>query len=65
VIARYKYLVCVIQFGKPLDKIIDFLACSSHGYVARMNDYVGGGEILQLAVTVEGVGKVEEEHGCF
>jgi len=28
-----------------------------------MNDYVGGGEVVQQAVTVVGVGKVEEEHG--
>jgi len=28
-----------------------------------MNDYVGGGEVVQLVVAVVGVGKVEEAQG--
>jgi hypothetical protein len=62
VIACNKNLVPVIKFAKPLNKIRNFLAGARKRHIARMNDEVGSGKVVQRMVAVVGIRNMNDAH---
>ena len=57
-IAADEYFMPIWQVAKPIQEVNGFLFGANHTEIARMNDYVGIGQVAQSMMAAVGIGKM-------